>query len=560
DNSNSSSISNELSVEQYKQLLQSFSSTVSGVIGQDYYKAVVRMLSETLGVDYVFIGEYVEDFTAIVTRAGYGKGQFQDSITYSLEGTPCDIALGQGVCVYTSGVQQAFPQDEYLQIIGVESYMGATLYDSNDRGMGIINVLHSEPIANKNIISACFDIIAGRTAAEMERMKKEVELQNALIVAEHANQAKSEFLSAMSHELRTPLNAILGFAQLMKMNELNPLSQSQKSYLESIEQGGEHLVGLVNSILDLINIKDGQIELEIESFNPIEVVVETVGSIAGLAGQNQIHVKNNLIPDQTGLVKSDRARFKQIILNVLMNAIQFNNPEGEVEIYGEVTQQNFQRIYIRDTGIGIEPHQQERMFDTFHHFDYKSKVTKNGLGISLAVSKLLLQSLAGWIDFKSEVGVGSTFWIDIPLENNDEIIIWDNNIRVGVEAIDQDHQQIIALVNRAWRRDVSEGDMDDILTELISYTKYHFAREEKLMEICGYTEIADHKKIHGRLIGQLNEMALVWQGSRSDESLMRLRYFLRDWWMTHIGKVDRELAKCAKGKDHEIMQQLALIT
>ncbi|MTI08284.1 bacteriohemerythrin [Rhodospirillaceae bacterium RKSG073] len=518
------------------------------------------MLSETLGVDYVFIGEYVEDFTAIVTRAGYGKGQFQDSITYSLEGTPCDIALGQGVCVYTSGVQQAFPQDEYLQIIGVESYMGATLYDSNDRGMGIINVLHSEPIANKNIISACFDIIAGRTAAEMERMKKEVELQNALIVAEHANQAKSEFLSAMSHELRTPLNAILGFAQLMKMNELNPLSQSQKSYLESIEQGGEHLVGLVNSILDLINIKDGQIELEIESFNPIEVVVETVGSIAGLAGQNQIHVKNNLIPDQTGLVKSDRARFKQIILNVLMNAIQFNNPEGEVEIYGEVTQQNFQRIYIRDTGIGIEPHQQERMFDTFHHFDYKSKVTKNGLGISLAVSKLLLQSLAGWIDFKSEVGVGSTFWIDIPLENNDEIIIWDNNIRVGVEAIDQDHQQIIALVNRAWRRDVSEGDMDDILTELISYTKYHFAREEKLMEICGYTEIADHKKIHGRLIGQLNEMALVWQGSRSDESLMRLRYFLRDWWMTHIGKVDRELAKCAKGKDHEIMQQLALIT
>ena len=195
----SSSEAPSLSSHRFKTLLQSFSSKVSGVVGQEYFEAVVSTISEELAMDFVFIGELIEGKTkSIRTRAVYAKGQLVDNFDYGLEATPCANVMEQNVCIYPMGVQAAFPEDLLLIEMCIEGYMGAPLIDSRGHPMGIMVVLHCDRIENRNSVAACFDIVAGRTSAELERMKKEEQLKEALVVTETANQTKSMFLATIA--------------------------------------------------------------------------------------------------------------------------------------------------------------------------------------------------------------------------------------------------------------------------------------------------------------------------------------------------------------------------
>ncbi|NQW01132.1 MAG: CHASE domain-containing protein [Rhodospirillales bacterium] len=259
-------------------------------------------------------------------------------------------------------------------------------------------------------------IIAGKLLKE--RQIHIHRLQASQRSAEKANMAKSEFLASMSHELRTPLNAILGFAQMLQYDPKNPPSIAQNSYIESIRTGGDHLLALVNDVLDLAKIEADQLQLHIEKLAANDIVAECVAMTAHLGDTRGIKFIDQFSGGPTAYLYADQLRLKQILLNLLSNAIKFNHVNGTVHLQGQATEGGFLRISITDTGIGIAKREYGKVFQVFQRVIADPMVAQEGTGIGLTVTKHLVEQMAGRIGFESEVGIGSTFWIELPLASD----------------------------------------------------------------------------------------------------------------------------------------------
>lgn len=245
------------------------------------------------------------------------------------------------------------------------------------------------------------------------------ELTKARKDAETANKAKSEFLSAMSHELRTPLNAILGFAQLMEDDPLEPLSDDQTESVEFILKSGQHLLKLINDILDLTKIESGNIALSLEPLIANELFDECLSLIQPFADIHNISVTLADRPNDSVIILADITRIKQVVLNFLSNAIKYNTEKGKVTLSCLLVKNDNLRILIKDTGFGIPADQQSKLFLPFERLGAENSEIE-GTGIGLVVCKDLMEKMHGSIGFESQVGVGSSFWIDIPLGGANE--------------------------------------------------------------------------------------------------------------------------------------------
>ena len=244
------------------------------------------------------------------------------------------------------------------------------------------------------------------------RKQVELELNNAMAVAEKANLAKSDFLSSMSHELRTPLSAILGFAQLIESGSPQP-TPSQKRSIEQILKAGWYLLELINEILDLSQIESGKLPLSLEPISLNEVVRECQAMIEPQAQKSGIRMTfpRFEIPH---FVKADRTRVKQVLINLLSNAIKYNKAGGSVVVdYIESTPGRI-RICVKDTGEGLSPDKLMQLFQPFNRLGKEAGV-EEGTGIGLMVSKRLVELMKGEIGVESTIGVGSVFWIDLNL-------------------------------------------------------------------------------------------------------------------------------------------------
>jgi PAS domain S-box-containing protein len=235
-------------------------------------------------------------------------------------------------------------------------------------------------------------------------------LQAAKEEAEHANRAKSEFLSRMSHELRTPLNAILGFGQLLEMDELDAL---QSESVEQIMQAGQHLLGLINEVLDLSRIEAGRMELSLEPIDISEVVCEAVDLVRPIAVRENT-VLHDATAGYTGYVMADRQRLKQVLLNLLTNAVKYNRPQGNVTVSCAVESNQRLRILVRDSGYGISAQQIERLFLPFERLGAEHSGIE-GTGLGLALSQRLVQAMDSTIEVASTQGEGSTFSFALPI-------------------------------------------------------------------------------------------------------------------------------------------------
>ncbi|UJP63932.1 PAS domain S-box protein [Mongoliitalea daihaiensis] len=293
----------------------------------------------------------------------------------------------------------------------IEIYEKINYYESrmvplaNNRVLAFVRNITDRVNAEKGLIELNMNLeerVIERTQ-EMEQAKKE---------AERANHAKSEFLSRMSHELRTPMNSILGFAQLLEMGEL---SEKQVKGISQILKSGHHLLDLINEILDISKIDAGKISLSLEPVQLRPILLEMIETVSPLATKNQIQVEMLDCEEFDAFIYADKQRLKQILLNLINNAIKYNHPQGYVKlechkIFDSYNREKI-RILVHDSGFGIAEENFERIFNPFERIvNTHSEIEGTGLG--LAVVKKLTEIMRGNIYVESELDKGSTFAVE----------------------------------------------------------------------------------------------------------------------------------------------------
>lgn len=226
--------------------------------------------------------------------------------------------------------------------------------------------------------------------------------------------ARTLFLSSLSHELRTPLNAILGFAQLLVRDRREPLTDRQRERTDQILRGGEHLLRLVNDVLDLSRIEAGQVSMSIEPVAVLDAIREAVATLGPDAARGSVHLALEAGPGAVPAVAADRTRFVQILMNYGANAIKYNRHGGRVSFEVGLSRPGRVRVTVRDTGLGIPIERQDRIFQPFERAGQETGPIE-GTGIGLAITKRLAELMRGTVGFTSVPGEGSSFWVDMPV-------------------------------------------------------------------------------------------------------------------------------------------------
>jgi signal transduction histidine kinase/DNA-binding response OmpR family regulator len=244
-----------------------------------------------------------------------------------------------------------------------------------------------------------------------ELREKNVALDRSLVAAEHAAKVKSEFLATVSHELRTPLNAVIGLSGLLVDT---PLDARQRVFVSTINHSGEALLGLINNILDLAKIEAGKLELEVLDFDVRELVETAAETLAFRAEGERIELATNVASDVPSLVSGDQGRVRQVLMNLLGNAVKFTE-RGSVVIRVSRTDAGLVRFAVTDTGVGVTPEQGARLFQPFSQADASTTRRFGGTGLGLDISRRLVELMGGTIGLTSEPGKGSTFYFDLPL-------------------------------------------------------------------------------------------------------------------------------------------------
>jgi len=415
--------------EHVNAILRSLAAGASGLQLELFLSDVLERLTKLYKCKYAFIGKLQEDGLHVQTLAARVNGQAVDNFEYALSGSPCQDVLDLSKSLISKDASRLYPEDKLLVDMGVESCFGAPLVTSEGLNIGILSVMDTQPLKIDEWTEPVLGVFSTRVSLELERDFATQELHrhqdhlqelvdertSELILArddaESANAAKSEFLSHMSHELRTPLNAILGFSQMLEL-DAEHLNETQQDNVQEILQAGTHLLDLINGILDLAKIESGQSEVFMEEVNVVDVVQQSLKLIKTQADARQITVIDKL-SNKSYLVRADFTRLKQVLVNLLTNAVKYNSAQGLITLDSEVIDNKRLCISVTDTGDGLSEEEISKIFTPFERLNVVDNV--EGTGIGLVITKHLIELMGGTITVKSTPGEGCTLWVELEL-------------------------------------------------------------------------------------------------------------------------------------------------
>ncbi len=328
-----------------------------------------------------------------------------NSQTVQLFGHPREALLGQTVEMLVPqrfrGHHGAHRAGFFGQPKSRQMGLGLELYGLRQDGSEFPVEISLSPILTEEGL-----LIASAIRDASERKRTERLLQE-------ANRLKSEFLANMSHELRTPLNGILGFSELLVDQRFGPLNDKQREYINDIHECGQHLLQLINDVLDLSKVEAGRMEVYAEPFVPATAIASVYSVLGPLARKKQVR----LLPAMGAGVPSvtlDVHKFRQILFNLLSNAIKFTNPGGQVQLTVQPQDPQQIRLDVQDTGIGIAQADMPRLFEAFGQLDSGLSRRAEGTGLGLALTRKLVELQGGHIEVTSSPGTGSTFSVLLP--------------------------------------------------------------------------------------------------------------------------------------------------
>jgi signal transduction histidine kinase len=280
--------------------------------------------------------------------------------------------------------------------------------------VGAVSVSRREPGPFSDAEVALLQTFADQAVIAIENVRLFNELDGANRELSAASQHKSEFLANMSHELRTPLNAIIGFSEVLSEKMFGDLNEKQEEYLKDIHASGQHLLSLINDILDLSKIEAGRMELEVTDFDLPTAIDNALMLVRERAGRRSITLQTS-VDERLGQIQADERKVRQVVLNLLSNAIKFTPEGGRLEV-SAMPRDGSVEVSVSDTGVGIAPEDQEAIFEAFRQVGTAAKKVE-GTGLGLTLCRKFVELHGGKIWVKSELGVGSTFTFSLPLRS-----------------------------------------------------------------------------------------------------------------------------------------------
>ncbi|NEQ42920.1 MAG: response regulator [Leptolyngbya sp. SIOISBB] len=393
--------------------------------GSQFLRSLVRYLADVLQVRYALITQTVSmNPLRVQFLAFWQNEQFGENYELELPESPCAQVLNGETVFHSDQVQSLYPQFQAFRDWNVRSYFGVPLINANDEVIGHLAVLDDRPMQPEQTRELILKIFAARAGAELERQTFENAIQVARESADAANRAKSEFLANMSHELRTPLNSILGFTQLI-LNE-QTIDAKSHDYLDIIYRSGEHLLTLINDVLEMSKIEAGKLSLVTHPFD-LHALLHNLRELFGLRAKAK-HITLRLIcdPEVPQYIETDESKLRQVLINLLSNAVKFTQT-GHVTLTvnlahdaGDTTTASdavtivsqsppiLISFAVIDSGIGIAPDELNLLFAPFTQTTagYRSQ---EGTGLGLSISQRFVQLMGGEIQVQAALGQGSTF-------------------------------------------------------------------------------------------------------------------------------------------------------